>query len=278
MFTIRHSPPKVPGSRFQVQRLEPVASRPLPPASQIANLRFKISDSVFSLQPSAFSLRRAGSLRPSVFSLGRAAFSLQLSVFAALLLTFAVPRAAADDDATTRLRETLRSTALQLRDAQNQIANLQGAQADSDAKNKELTDQVALLKKHATDDKTVADTAIAALTAKAADQAEEIDKLKELLGKWQAAYRQVHDAAGVTEGERAKLADDKLVLKRRVAYLESKNVELFKLGNEILGRYEDFSLGNAISEKEPFIGITRTKLENLVQDYQDKLLDQRATP
>jgi hypothetical protein len=195
-----------------------------------------------------------------------------------LVLSCAASRAAADDASETRLRETLRSTMLQLRDAQNQIATLQGAQADSDAKNKALDDQLALIKKHATDDKAVADTAIAGLTAKVADQDAEIAKLKDLLGKWQAAYRQSHDDAGVAEAERAKLADDKLVLDRRVAYLETKNAELYKLGNEILNRYEDFSLGNALSEKEPFVGITRVKLENLVQDYQDKLLDQRAAP
>jgi hypothetical protein len=204
---------------------------------------------------------------------------LFLALLSALLLSGA-SRAAADapSDAETRLRETLRSTMLQLRDAQNQIATFQGAQAESDEKNKALTDQIALLKKHSSDDKAVADAAIAGLTAKVTDQGAEIAKLKEVLGKWQAAYRQVHDDAGVAEAERSKLADDKLVLERRVTYLETKNVELFKLGNEILGRYEDFSLGNALSAKEPFVGITRVKLENLVQDYQDKLLDQKATP
>jgi chromosome segregation ATPase len=195
-----------------------------------------------------------------------------------LLLSSGAPRAAADDASEARLRETLRSTVLQLRDAQNQIATLQGTQADSDGKNKALADQLALLKKHATDDKAVADTAITALTAKAAGQAAEIDKLKELLGKWQTAYRQAHDDAGVAGEERAKLAEDKIVLQRRVDYLETKNVELFKVGNEILDRYEDFSLGNALSAKEPFVGVTRVKLENLIQDYQDKLLDQRAAP
>ena len=256
MLTIRSSKFPVPGSVFPPSLFE------LPPSLKLRRTR-----------------RRAGSLQPSVFSFRRVAFSLRLSVLTGLLLSsFAAPRAAADDDAATRLRDTLRSTMLQLRDAQNQIATLQGAQADSDAKNKALTDQLALIKKHSTDDKAVADAAIVALTTKATDQAAEVAKLKDLLGKWQAAYRQVHDAAGVTEGERAKLADNKLVLERRVAYLENKNVELFKLGNEILNRYEDFSLGNALSAKEPFVGVTRVKLENLIQDYQDKLLDQRATP
>jgi hypothetical protein len=221
--------------------------------------------------------------RHSSLNVRSSAFNVQrwLPAIGLLLLFLSVaPRAAADSssDAEARLRETLRSTMLQLRDAQNQIATLQGAQAESDEKNKAQADQLALLKKHYTDDKTVADTAIAGLTAKAADQDAEVAKLKAALEKWQAAYRQVHDDAGVAEAERAKLADDKLVLERRVAYLETRNVELFKIGNEILGRYEDFSLGNALSSKEPFVGITRVKLENLVQDYQDKLLDQRAEP
>jgi chromosome segregation ATPase len=197
------------------------------------------------------------------------------------LLTFGVPRAAADsssDAAEARLRDTLRSTVLQLRDAQNQIATLQGAQADSDAKNKELADQLALLKKHSTDDKAMADNAIAGLTAKAADQGAEIEKLRKSLGNWKMACVQTATAASTLRAQCDKLSDENIVFQRRVDYLEAKNVALFNLGNEILGRYEDFSLGNALTAKEPFVGVTRTKLENLVQDYQDKLLDQKAAP
>jgi hypothetical protein len=199
-------------------------------------------------------------------------------MFVALLLSGGVPRAAADDATETRLRETLRSTALQLRDAQNLISTLQSAQADSDAKNKALTDQLALIKKHSADDKAVSDNAVAALTAKATDQAAEIEKLRKSLGDWKVACVQSATAASTLRAECNKLSDANIVFQRRVDYLEGKNVELFKLGNEILGRYEDFSLGNALSAKEPFVGVTRTKLENLVQDYQDKLLDQKATP
>jgi chromosome segregation ATPase len=197
-----------------------------------------------------------------------------------VLLLCAAPRAAADssDDAATRLRETLRSTVLQLRDAQNQIAVLQGAQADSDQKNKALADQVALLIKHAADDKAAADSTMAGLTAKVAGQSAEIGQYKDALEKWQADDQQFRDAAHVAEAARAKLADEAIVFQRRVDYLETSNLELFKLGNEILGRYADFSLGNALSAKEPFVGITRVKLENLVQDYQDKLLDAKAAP
>jgi hypothetical protein len=212
------------------------------------------------------------------FSEGGPFSLLRPSFVISFLLICSVPRAIADDATETRLRETLRSTVLQLRDAQNQMATLQNSQAESDQKNKELTDQVALLKKHSIEDKSIADNTIAGLETKAAAQDAEIAKLLDALEKWKADDRQFHDTAGVAEAERAKLAEDNFVLQRRVAYLETKNVQLFTLGNEILSRYENFSLGNAISAKEPFVGVTRVKLENLVQDYSDKLLDQRAAP
>ncbi len=187
-------------------------------------------------------------------------------------------RAADSSDAEAHLRETLRNTVLQLRDAQNQLATLQTAQAESDQNNKALTDQITLLKKHSADDKAAADKAIAGLEARIADQNTEIAQFKESLEKWKAAYGQAADVARSEQAQRTKLADDNLVFQRRVTYLENKNVALFNLGNEILTRYEQFSLGNALAAKEPFVGVTRTKLENLVQDYQDKLLDQKARP
>ena len=55
---------------------------------------------------------------------------------------------------------------------------------------------------------------------------------------------------------------------------ELKNLELYKTGREILTRYEKFGLGDAIGAKEPFVGLSRVKLENLVQDYKSKLLNQ----
>jgi hypothetical protein len=59
---------------------------------------------------------------------------------------------------------------------------------------------------------------------------------------------------------------------------ETKNLALFNLGNDILTRYEKFSLGDALGAKEPFTGISRVKLQELVQDYKDKISDQRVTP
>ncbi len=182
------------------------------------------------------------------------------------------------DAAAAHMREALRNTMLQLRDAQNQLAALQATQAESDQKNKALAEQVDLLKKHASDDKAAADKTIAGLEAKVAAQTTEIDRLNASVDKWKSACDQAVAVARAEQAQRTKSGEENIVLQRRVDYLEARNVALFTLGNEILGRYEDFSLGQALAAREPFVGLTRTRLENLVQDYQDKLLDQRAQP
>jgi hypothetical protein len=106
----------------------------------------------------------------------------------------------------------------------------------------------------------------------------ELDDTKDSLAKWKAAYEQIQTAAQKSEAERARLASEAIILKRKVEDRERKNLELYKTANEVLTRYEKFSLGQALSAREPFTGITRVKLESQVQDYEDKIADQRVKP
>ena len=47
---------------------------------------------------------------------------------------------------------------------------------------------------------------------------------------------------------------------------------------EILTRYQQFGLGQALAAREPFTGNAKVKLQNIVQDYGDKILNQTAKP
>ena len=62
-------------------------------------------------------------------------------------LTAPLLHAAPEADPSVKLREQLKSTLLQLRKVQTDMANAQAAQASSEAKNKELEAQVAKLTK-----------------------------------------------------------------------------------------------------------------------------------
>jgi hypothetical protein len=197
-----------------------------------------------------------------------------------IFLALTQPANAADQPATaeTRLREMLRTTIMQLRAAETERAALQAAQAESAAKEKALTAQVEALTKQSAADKDAADKAITDLKAKVADQDTELTQLKDALGKWKEGYAKAADIASAKEAERAKLASQVILLDRKVADRETKNAELFRIGSEILRRYERFGIGDALAAREPFVGIARVKLENQVQDYQDKLLDQKIKP
>jgi chromosome segregation ATPase len=216
--------------------------------------------------------------------------NLHLALLAVILPVFFLGGLVRADDsaqATTesRLRDALRNTMLQLRDAQGQVATLQASQAQSDKDNADLkakidalTSQIAGLTKQSAEEKDASDKAIADLKSQNGDLMTQIGKLNDALAAWEKDDKQYVQLAKDKEAARAQLAVQVILLQRTVDDRETKNLALYNLGNEILTRYEQFSLGDALGAKEPFTGLTRVKLQELVQDYKDKISDHRVIP
>jgi len=78
-----------------------------------------------------------------------------------------------------------------------------------------------------------------------------------------------------TEADRAKFEAEGIQLKRVVADQRMKNGKMFEISNEILTRYEKFGLGTALTAREPFVGITRARLQTMVEEYGGKIAEQR---
>jgi chromosome segregation ATPase len=200
---------------------------------------------------------------------------------ASLLLATSLSLSAQDEataqleTALKRMRDTLRTTTVRLQTAEAERGTAQAALAESEKKNKDLEAKLAALTKAADADKADAEKQIASLVNKVGNQGEDLKRLNESLAKWKAGYEKIVTQAKAIEAQRASLAVEKARLERLVADRERKNLELFQVGNEILTRYKKFGLGTAISAREPFTGITRVRLEGLVQDYADKLEDGR---
>ena len=180
------------------------------------------------------------------------------------------PMRVAGQDARTQ--QAMRNMTTRLRAAETERNNLQAAKEQSDQELKALTAKLDELTKQATADSKE----LAVSKTKLAERETENAQLQDSLQKLQLSQTHAVEIAKKTEGERAKLSEQVIELKRRAADGEAKNLALFKLANEILKRYERFGLGDALAAKEPFTGLARVKLENLVQDYQDKLADQRV--
>ncbi len=201
-----------------------------------------------------------------------------------LVFLFLQPQLHAADppDPSLKLREQLRGVMLQLRTAQTESANAQAAQAAAELKGKELEAKIAELEKNtvalikrSNSDKTAAEESIAGLNNKLAERDQRIIQFTEALEKWKTGYQKAAEVARSKEDARAGLAAEVIVHKRTIADRERKNIALFNTSNEILDRFEGYALGKALQAREPFIGTTRVKVENLVQGYQDKILDNR---
>lgn len=191
----------------------------------------------------------------------------------------AFPLRAADPGPTveSRLRDTLRTTMAQLQSAENDRVAAQAAKADLEQKNKDLAEQLKAILQQETADKAAAEKAQAALKAQLAKEAGEAAKLKETLAQTEVARTQAETALHAAGETGAKLTLDIRAAQSRADDLFRKNQNLYRLGLEILQRYEKFTLGEALAAKEPFIGSRRARLETEAQDYSDKLREQKST-
>ena len=203
-----------------------------------------------------------------------------LALLAALLCS-AAPLFAQAQQASAgelRLREQLKSTMLQLRNAETERATLLAGQTERDQKIKKFEEQVAALTKQATEDKEAAEKEAIKLNEEIAARTTDLARVNELLVKSDAAGKKTAELAKTKEEQRAKLAAQTIQLQRTVADQRTKNAKMFETASEVLSRYEKFGLGTAITAREPFVGITRARLQSLVDEYDDKLSGQRIKP
>ncbi|MBB5033765.1 phage major capsid protein [Prosthecobacter vanneervenii] len=207
-------------------------------------------------------------------------------IFALMFLNSGAPLLAEDASPTEqRLRESLKSIAVRLRAAETDRVNLQAAQAQSEVTIKQQAEEIEALKKklsasakQAAADQAAARKSIDALTAKLEVRENENAQYQKALEKWKDGFNKAAAVARAKEAERAQAAGSVIELQQKLADRERKNLELYEIGSEILERYKNFGLGKALLAREPFTGTTTVKLKELVQDYADKLQDNKHSP
>ncbi len=200
------------------------------------------------------------------------------ALFVTALLAAPGLAAEAPNPAEAKLREGLRATMLQLRTAETERAALQAEKVEFEEKIKTLTEKLEKEVKAGEDKQKTAEADIAKLNERLANQTGEIARLQESLEKWKDSQKKAVALGEATEAKRARAAAEVVVLTRKVADYQTKNAGMYKVGIEILDRYEKFGLGTALTAREPFVGLTRVKFENLIQDYGDKLSAEKIKP
>jgi chromosome segregation ATPase len=103
-----------------------------------------------------------------------------------------------------------------------------------------------------------------------------LETWKQRMTELVARFREMASNLKDVEADRNKLRVD---LKDRSSAFDKcaeDNLGLFEINNQILDRYEHVGLFTRVSAAEPFTRITRTRLENLVDEYRARAMELRA--
>ena len=174
-----------------------------------------------------------------------------------------------------RMREQLKSLTLRLNAAETAQVTLQTEKTELETKQKDAEKAFKEIVERTDKEKQSAKENAEKLSAVIAALEKEISATKDLLVKADTFGKQADALAKKTEAERSKLAAENRLLKDTVADHRSKNVKMFEISNEVLSRYEKFGIGTALTAREPFVGITRARLQSMVDEFGGDLAAQR---
>jgi hypothetical protein len=202
-----------------------------------------------------------------------------MAAFAALLLAVQGAALAGDTDVrASREREMLKRTQEALRQSQAQNAELAAqlaaqkvsAEKQADEKLKAAAAQLDSTRK-------ASRSAQAALQTQIQSAASKQTELTTLLAD---ANRQLNAIAAKqqeTAGELRRTQDQLKASKASNTACEAKNLQLYQYSRELMARYQKKGVWAALAQKEP-TGIKEVSVENLLQEYQQKLDAQRIKP
>lgn len=192
---------------------------------------------------------------------------LPLSIAMVVVLSTAA-RAESEAD---RLREALRSTTGQLRTLEDQRAALQAKATAAEQERDRLRKQNEAYRAQIKEAEQAYRQAVR-------DFNDRIAERDETLEKWKSAYGEAATVARTKDAERSKFESEAAALKTSNKACEAKNAQLVKVGNEIANQYERMNPLEKVLDHEPLIGMKRVEHQNAVQDFRDKILDQKVKP
>jgi chromosome segregation ATPase len=186
----------------------------------------------------------------------------------------------ADDTPEERLRAALKQSVTEMRSAQDQAAQAQAQLADAQGK------LAALQAKFDADEAKIAKGAgtakpdeVKQLQADLASAQQQNAALQASLSKYQGAVTQAQQVARDKDRE-SQIATRGLESNTRALQTcKAANAKLIDVAEQVLHLYQDRSFIWVLRKSyEPLVGAAKVDLENIVQDYDDKIRDQEYVP
>jgi chromosome segregation ATPase len=189
----------------------------------------------------------------------------------ALAASHAQAQASATEE---RLRDQLRQTTVQLRDAQDSMADLK---AQLDKANAQLEAQRPALaappaKPNSTETTTLR-AAVEERNQRISEVQQRLEDSQKLLAQWQQAYQQAAGLAKARDADAKKFEGLYGEARTRGDTCAKDNAELVEISRQLLDRYKKKGVWAALKDDEPITQMHRIRLEALAQDYHAEIED-----
>jgi len=89
------------------------------------------------------------------------------------------------------------------------------------------------------------------------------------------AYRDTRHALAETTAVKESLDDLVARQSHEIQQCEAKNLALYEANQELLERYENKGAWEALLQSEPVTGLKQVQIENILEEYRDRLFEQR---
>ena len=112
------------------------------------------------------------------------------------------------------------------------------------------------------------------------DKAELSDKLQKTAGALQEMTKKQADAMQTLQRKDQdimRLEAEVARQTRQVEVCETKNTRLYQLDVELMDKYQSKGVIGALLQAEPFTQLKRVEVENLLQEYRDKVDEEKFT-
>lgn len=199
-------------------------------------------------------------------------------VVVAVILTTGLPALADEQANEDRLRDALRQSVTEMRAAQDQAAQAQADLAKANADKAAIQTQLdaANTKLAESAGKPVARPAdsLALQNALRAAQAQGAS-LQQQNAKLQGSYQTVAEIARAKDSESRQAQAALTARGTALETCKTTNTKLIDVAEQILHLYQSQGFRSVLLRSyEPMVGMEKVKLENMVQDYDDKIHDQ----
>jgi chromosome segregation ATPase len=204
--------------------------------------------------------------------------TLKTMIFLSALMIF--PAHAADDKGSAA-KAQLRQVQQEKRKLEQDKAQLEQDKAALDTQLKSAQESLDAVKKSSDTSSRHSSSLqkeLAVANSEKTELAAKVVELKTQLDESGKKIMEMIEERRAAEVAKAQLESNLGQRSQTLASCEAKNQEQYKYGLELLDKYEKKSCFTSLLQREPFVGITKTRIENEVADYRDKVDKQHLVP